>query len=259
MADAAIEAQILAVQTTQLMNIVTVLEESRKSVAQAREIKEITAEAYHAVNDLRHLSWDELRFAAFQALNRAYPQFREIYGDLQNISDLRRRSPKARATLDGIVHEMLWGPLQQNIDEFHDNSDLIADTTDHLARHQLLRKVNRSKLEQLEIDCEKGQGACKAASERSMILTGLMISDLHESVDLLNEDMRKDRIEKQHALLRDHRLTATVLAEVNLHVMETLGVKRPHCAGDCLYRKYAYKAEEALQKRIRAARAEAQR
>ena len=251
---AAVEMQILATQIQSMAHLQTMIEESRKFVSQTREIKEITVEAYHAIDEIRHLTWDQLRVHALQSVSTVYPELREIYGDVKNIGDLRRRSSKARQTIDGMVHATLWRPLQSGIAAVHDDSDLIAAIREHQARQEAILAASRAELHMLQEDCLKGHGACGEAANRATITSGLLLTDIHGSLGLLTESMRRDRIKHQHELLDRYRTAATLMAEINTNVQQSLGLQNVTCDRDCLYRKYAGAAQRDLSLRMRESR-----
>ena len=57
-----------------------------------------------------HLTWEEVKHSVAIGVGRAMPEFRQIYGDIEDIRDLDYRDDKALETIRGMLWEGVYGP-----------------------------------------------------------------------------------------------------------------------------------------------------
>ena len=114
--DLPILTEIAATELASYAELGAFLGEAAAITAQVKEYTTLAKTAWGAINELRHLTWDELRGAALLGVGNAFPELGQIYGDVQDIRDLNYRDEQALMTLRGMLWEGVYGP---GIDYLH--------------------------------------------------------------------------------------------------------------------------------------------
>ncbi len=187
--DLPVLVEIAATELAQKTQLAAILTQASATLAQVKEATSLAKVAWGAVNELRHMTPEQLLGAAKQGLSRAFPQIAQIYGDIQDIRDLNYRDPRALATLQGILWETIYGPAVDYLHSAHSNLEATTEMQEERTRQQVLAMTNTEALLQVDEDCdkafEKGElGPCQAGSSRAAIKTALAVQGLQKTAAL---------------------------------------------------------------------------
>ncbi len=243
--DLPILMEIAATEAASYTELGAILAEAAAITAQVKEYTTVAKAAWGFMNELRHLSWDQLKDAAFVGVNNAFPELGQIYGDVQDIRDLSYSDPRAIETLRGLLWANVYGPGIDYLHSGHDNMTAMAAMDDHRGRQFGRVAVRRAQAETWEQDCERiseeedAEGACDAAANRAAIQSALMLHDLQETAlfqldaqerVLANQDRRElDRLYEYDRLAFDMRN----------YLLAISGAEECR-AGECLSQQYGH-------------------
>lgn len=236
--------EILSTEVAQYGELGSILAETSAMVEQVKEYTSVAKVAWGAVDELRHMTLDDLKDAALLGTNRAFPELGRMYGDIEDIRDLDYRDPAAVETFRGILWEHAYGPAVDYLHSAHENHQIVANAREHRARQSGKVMARRIEAEIWEEDCRRTadggfEGACQAAANRAEILHAILLTDLHETA-LASLELQ------EQALMNDDRRELDQLYEYDRflfdaanYVSASAGIEGKTCAaGRCLWERY---------------------
>jgi len=236
--------EIAATEAAQYGELGAILAETTAMVEQVKEYTSVAKVAWGAIEELRHLTLEDLKEAALLGTDRAFPEIGRMYGDIEDIRDLDYRDPAAVQTFRGILWEHAYGPAVDYLHSAHDNHLAVANAREHRARQSGKVVARRIEAEVWEEDCRRTgaegfEGACQAAANRAEIIHAILLADAHETAlaslelqerMLMNEDRKElDRLYEYDRFLFD----------AGNYVRASAGLEGRTCtAGKCLFERY---------------------
>lgn len=247
--DIALLTEISATEAASLTEISTLVSQAAETVALAKEYTGLAKTAYRGIEELTHMTWDDLKGHVLTGLSRAFPEVGQMYADVKEIKDLRYVNPRSVETLRGILWSEVYGPAIDELHGLHANMDAVAEAKDLRGRQSGLIQGIRDELDGFAADCEKGPGACAVAADNAQIRAAQTLTDIHEAtLKSLEMQERARETHDNEAVGRWYELER-VLGDLNDHMAGALGIDPDELgcrAGECLYRKYAGEPDRVM-------------
>jgi hypothetical protein len=251
--DLPILTEMLATEIEQYAEIATLVAQTATLVSQVKEYATLGKVVWGAIQDLKNLTWADLKKGVLDGLGRAYPELDGMYGDIKDIADLDYADYRARATFRGMLWEHVYGPAIDYLDTASENLDHHADVMDHMIRSAGKIDVTREMVRNWEQQCEEGMGRgengmCQAATQRAEIQSALMLADLQEtSLKLLESQDKALRAQDRKEADQVYQFERWE-HDVNKLVRATVSFDDDDCeAGTCLYERYADVVYERIE------------
>lgn len=233
--------KIAASEAKAVLELGKIVTETRAIVGHAKEVAGLTKAAYRGLEELRSMTWNDLRSGVVAGLGQAFPEAVEIYKDVQSIRDLRRVDPRSVETLRNILWQEVYGPAVDGLIGARENSEAIARARDVRTRQGGLISALRVDLGSLEKNCDLGEGACQAAANRAEIKQTLLLTDMQEALGSTVELLERDRIAEDTKTVVAMNEFDRFLTDFDDHLRLTFGGKalNGRCrAGDCIRQQY---------------------
>ncbi len=242
---------ILATEIASKIELTSILAQTAAIVSQVKEYTTVAKTVWGAIDELRNMTPEQLKTLAFRGLNSAFPEARQIYRDIQNISDLDYQNAKAYATFRGILWEEVYGPVIDDMHAGHANLEVLSEAAELRLRIQGKIDARREEARAWEEDCKKssgegGFGACNLASQRSQIQSALSLQDMNETelhqLRVMRQQFENDQEKEAGKLYAIDRWMYDVGTFVGLEREQV-----PECEpGSCLFTRYGDRANARI-------------
>lgn len=250
--DLPILTELLATEMSEYAEIATLVAQTATLVNQVKEYATLAKVVWGAIEDLKNLTWDDLKTGVLTGLGRAFPEAGGIYADIKDIADLDYENYQAQAAFRGMLWEHIYGPAVDYLDTALENLDHQADVKDYIVRSSGKADATREMAHTWTDECESGassgqNGKCQAAAQRAEIQSALMLADLQETSLkqletqrlVLQERDRKEADEVYQYERLEHDVGKLLRASMGLD---------PECGeGECLYERYSDVVYERIE------------
>jgi hypothetical protein len=243
-------AQIAATEAAAYAELGALLAQASAIVAHVKEYTTVAKTAWGALDELRHMTPDQLRDAALLGVRRAFPELGDMYGHIRDIRDLDYRDHRAVATLRGIIWDEVYGPAIDYLHAGHGTLDALAVMQEHQLRHAAKAHARRQQATRWAEDCARtaarGEGACQAAANRATVQHALALADIQETnLHILDAQQRvlkraeRDDADRVYAFER-------WLHDLEAYMLASTGDESLCPAGQCLYEQYGTRMQGRL-------------
>jgi hypothetical protein len=244
--DIPILSQILVTELGHSTTFSEMLIQAQQTVKHVKEYTTLAKTVYGGIDEIRHMTAKELRDGALLGMRNAYPGAVDMYRDIKDIRNLNYRNQQAYDTLRGMLWENVYGPAIDVIHGSHDNLDAIAKSQELQQRETALLYAEQEILNAQAEDCEKGNGACLAASQRAEIEQGLLLKQIAEINLSALENQRQQRISETRKEVAQVQMYQQWLFDLRNHLARTTNSESTCPAGRCLYDRYGAKLNDEI-------------